>query len=72
MYLLEQNFGLSYGFATSLVDFIVEKHGGLDGFWKLAHALDETSDFKKAVQQAFGISYEQFDREWQDWLRKQC
>jgi hypothetical protein len=72
MYLLEQDFGLSYDFATSLVDFIVEKHGGLDGFWKLANALDETSDFKKAVPQAFGISYEQFDREWQDWLKNQC
>jgi hypothetical protein len=72
MYLLEQDFGLSYDFATSIVDFIVERHGGLDGFWKLANALDETSDFKKAVPQAFGISYEQFDKEWQDWLKNQC
>jgi hypothetical protein len=72
MYLLEQNFGLSYDYATSLVDFTVEKHGGLDGFWKLAHALDETSNFKKAVQQAFGISYEQYNQEWQDWLKALC
>jgi hypothetical protein len=72
MYLLEQDFSLSYDFATSLVDFIVEKHGGLDGFWSLAHALDDTSDFKKAVQKAFGISYEQFNKEWQAWLKNQC
>ena len=72
MYLLEQDFSLSYDFATSLVDFTVEKHGGLDGFWKLATALDDTSDFKKAVQKAFGISYEQYNKEWLDWLKKQC
>jgi len=72
MYLLEQDFSLSYDFATSLVDFTVEKHGGLDGFWALAHALDETSDFKKAVPQAFGISYEQYNQEWQDWLKGLC
>jgi hypothetical protein len=72
MYLLQQDFGLSYDFATSLVDFTVEKHGGLDGFWKLAHALDDTGDFKKAVQQAFGISYEQYNQEWQKWLKGLC
>lgn len=72
MYLLEKDFGLSYSFATSLVQFTVDKHGGLDGFWKLANALDDTGDFKKAVQSAFGISYEQYNDEWQAWLKKQC
>lgn len=72
MYLLEQDFSLSYDFATSLVDYTVEKHGGLDGFWKLATALDETSDFKKAVQSAFGITYEQYNTDWQIWLKNQC
>jgi len=72
MYLLKQDFSLSYDFATSLVDYTVEKHGGLDGFWKLANALDETSDFKKAVTQAFGISYDKYNQGWQTWLKRQC
>jgi hypothetical protein len=69
---LDQNVRLGYDYAQALVKFNVENHGGLDGFWKLANALDETSDFKKAVQSAFGISYEQYDKEWQAWLKKQC
>ncbi len=72
MYLLEQDFGLSYSFAHSLVSFTVETYGGLDGFWKLAKAIDETGDFKKAVQSAFGISYEEYDQKWREWLEGQC
>ncbi|MBC7877072.1 MAG: hypothetical protein H7Y59_07885 [Anaerolineales bacterium] len=72
MYLLDQDFGLSYSFAHSLVSFTVENYGGLDGFWKLANALDTTSDFKKAVQSAFGISYEEYDQKWREWLEGQC
>ncbi len=72
MYLLEENFGLSYDFATSLVEFTVEKYGGLDGFWKLAESSDKTSDFRKAVQEAFGISYDEYNQKWQTWLKKKC
>ena len=72
MYLLEQDFGLSYSFAHSLVSFTAENYGGLDGFWKLANALDDTGDFKKAVQNAFGISYEEYDSKWREWLETQC
>ena len=72
MYLLEQDFGLSYSFAHSLVSFTAENYGGLDGFWKLANALDDTGDFKKAVQSAFGISYEEYDSKWREWLETQC
>ena len=63
---------LSYSFAHSLVSFTVENYGGLDGFWKLAHALDDTGDFKKAVQKAFRISYEECDQKWREWLEGQC
>ena len=72
MYLLEENFALSYDFATSLVEYTVETHGGLEGFWRLAEALDETSNFKRAVEQAFGISYEQYNTQWQTWLGEKC
>ena len=72
MYTLEKNFGLSYSYATSLVYFTVENYGGLDGFWKLATALDKTSEFKEAVPKAFEISYEEYNQMWQDWLKKQC
>jgi NurA-like 5'-3' nuclease len=72
MYLLEENFALSYDFATSLVEYTVENHGGLEGFWRLANALDDTSNFKRAVPEAFGISYEEYNSEWQAWLGEQC
>jgi hypothetical protein len=72
MYSLEKNFGLSYDFATSLVQFTVDKYGGLDGFWKLANALDDSGDFKKAVQKAFGIPYDEYNTKWQKWLKDQC
>lgn len=72
MYTLEKDFGLSYSFAHSLVAFTVDNYGGLDGFWKLANALDDTSDFKKALQSAFGITYEEYNQKWQEWLKQQC
>lgn len=72
MYTLEENFGLSYDFATSLVEFTVENYGGLDGLWKLAAASDKTSDFKKAVHGALGISYDEYNTKWQTWLKKKC
>jgi hypothetical protein len=72
MYLLEKDFGLSYAFATSLVQFTVENYGGLDSFWELANALDNTSNFRKAVEETFGISYEEYNEDWQKWLKNQC
>lgn len=72
MYLLEDNFGLSYDFATSLVEFTVEEYGGLDAFWKLAETFDQTSDFKKAVQEALGVSYDEYNETWQTWLKEKC
>ena len=72
MYSLTENFGLSYDFATSLVEFTVENYGGLDGFWDLAKELDNTSQFRKAVQQSFGVSYEEFNTQWQVWLKNKC
>ena len=59
----------SYGFAYSLVAYIVDRHGGLDGFWKLVGAYDKTQDLDKALQQAFGIDYTQFDKDWRAWLK---
>ncbi len=72
MYQLDHDFGLSYSFATSLVTFTVENHGGLDGFWKLANALDDTGDLKKAVQKSFGISFGEYNQKWKEWLKQQC
>ena len=70
--ILNADLRLGYDYGTSLVQYTVEKYGSLDGFWKLANALDETSDFKKAVPKAFGISYDQYNQGWQTWLKKQC
>jgi hypothetical protein len=60
----------SYGLAYTLVAYIVERHGGLEGFWKLARAYDKTQRLDPALQQAFGITYNQFDQGWRDWLEE--
>lgn|GEM_PF-1014192 len=69
---LQKNTGLAYAYSDALTTFVVEKHGGLDGFWKLAKQIDATGDFKKAVKAAFGVSYESFNKEWESWLKNQC
>lgn len=70
--MLDENVWLGYEYSHSLVKFTADNYGGMDGFWKLARALDETSDFKKAVPEAFGIPYEQYERQWREWLKRQC
>lgn len=67
---LERDSSLAYGLSYSLVAYIVEKHGGLDGFWKLAEAYDKRQKLPAALEQAFNISYEDFDTGWRTWLRE--
>jgi hypothetical protein len=63
------DWSLAYGLSKSLITFIVEKYGGLDTFWALAKSYDETQDMKTAIQNTLGISYEQFDTGWRQWLK---
>lgn len=67
--ILEKDTELAYGLSYSLVAYINEEYGGMDGFWKLVRAYDETSSLDKALQQAFNIDYKKFDREWREWLK---
>lgn len=60
--------GLAYGFAYTLVAYVDERYGGLPGFWKLARAYDKTQNLDKALQQALGVGYAEFDRGWREWL----
>jgi hypothetical protein len=67
---LDEDSEITYGLAYALVAYIAERHGGLDGFWKLVHAYDRTQDLEKALQQAFDIDYSQFDADWRGWLKQ--
>jgi hypothetical protein len=67
--ILEKDVSLAYGLAASLVDYINETYGGMDGFWKFAAAYDQQQNLDKALQEAFGVSYEQFDQGWRAWLK---
>lgn len=69
---LQVDHGLAYGFAQALVTYVVENYGGLDGLWKYANTYDESTNIDKALKASFGVSYEQFDKDWQAWLKKQC
>jgi len=69
---LEKDRGLAYAYAYTVVAYIVEKYGGLDGFWKLARIYDDVQDMDRALQQAFGVSLEAFERDWLDWVKAGC
>jgi hypothetical protein len=66
---LDEDSEVTYGLAYALVAYITERYGGLAGFWKLAAAYAKTQQLDSALQQAFGVSYAQFDRDWRDWLK---
>jgi hypothetical protein len=67
---LRQDVSLAYGLSYELVAYIDENHGGLDGFWKLAEAYDKAQDLDKALREAYGISYDEFDAGWRAWLKQ--
>ena len=68
--ILDQDVSLAYGLAYSLVAYVNEKYGGMDGYWKLVQAFDRQQNLDKALQEAFSISYEQFDKDWRAWLKQ--
>jgi hypothetical protein len=70
MYTLKEDMSLAYALAHSLIVYIDNEYGGLDAFWKLAHAYDKHQDMDEALRDAFGISYEEFDRGWRAWLKQ--
>ena len=52
------------------MDFIIEEHGGLESFWKLARAYQKKHSLEKAIDASFGMPYEQFDQDWRTWLQQ--
>lgn len=68
--ILEKDVSLAYGLAYSLVAYTNEKHGGMEGFWKVVRAYDKLQNFDAALQEAYGISYEEFDKGWREWLEE--
>ncbi|MBC8161352.1 MAG: hypothetical protein H7Z42_09045 [Roseiflexaceae bacterium] len=68
---LDRDTSLAYGLSYSLVAYIVENHGGLAGFWKLAEAYDARQKLPDALTDAFGVTYDEFDAGWRAWLREQ-
>lgn len=72
MTFLAKDTGLAYAYSHALTSFVTENYGGLEGFWKLAAAIDSTGDFKKALKEAFGVDFKDFNREWENWLKGQC
>lgn len=68
--ILDQDVSLAYGLAYSLVAYVNEKYGGMDGYWKLVQAFDKQQNLDKALQETFSISYEQFDKDWRAWLKR--
>jgi hypothetical protein len=68
--ILVKDVSLAYGLSASLVEHIVETHGGMDGWWKLVGAYDTSQSLDKALQQAYGIGYDEFDQGWRAWLKQ--
>jgi hypothetical protein len=75
LYLLERDRSLAYGLSYSLVAYIDQELGGLEKFWELARAMNETpgtgeARYDGAMQKVFGKSYREFDQGWREWLRQ--
>jgi hypothetical protein len=75
LYLLDRDVSLAYGLSYSLVAYIVEQHGGLDTLWALARTMKETpgtgaARYDRAMREALGVSFEQFDGGWRAWLEE--
>lgn len=60
----------AYDEAISIVDFIIAQHGGLDTFWKLAADYDTSRSLKETVPRVLGLSYAQFEKDWQTYVRQ--
>jgi len=73
--LLNQDVSLGYGLAYSLVAYIADTYGGIDGFWKFCGAMRAASGtgearYDKALQSAFGVTYKEFDAGWRAYLKQ--
>src|SRR5262249_47746815 len=68
--ILEKNRALGYGLAKSLILYIDERYGGLDAFWKYDQAYSAEQKVPPALEKAFGITYDQFDKDWRAWLKQ--
>ena len=69
--LLDKDISLAYGLSSSIVDYIVRNHGGMDGYWKLIGDYDKTQNFDQSLQNVLGINFQQFDEGWRADLKKQ-
>jgi hypothetical protein len=70
MTILERDRDVAYAYAHTLVDYIVDQYGGLDGFWKLAEAYDRSQNLDTALRESFGVRYAVFNLGWRAWLSK--
>jgi len=70
IYTLEKDVSLAYGLANTLVAYTAERYGGIDGFWKLVQAYDRLQNLDAALQEAFDVDLETFDRGWREWLKQ--
>ncbi len=62
--LLDQDVSLAYGLSSSVVNYIVENYGGLEGYWKLIEEYDRTQNFDQALQNTVGVNFQQFQDGW--------
>ncbi|NOK60092.1 MAG: hypothetical protein GFH27_549291n285 [Chloroflexi bacterium AL-W] len=65
---LQDENGVDYALAYSLVVYITETYGGLEGFWELVETYTPRRDFDAALQEVFGVQYETFEQDWQTWV----
>jgi hypothetical protein len=68
--ILDKDVSLAYGLANTLVAYINEQYGGMDGFWKLVANYDKQQNLDSALQSSFGIGLEQFEADWHAWLKQ--
>ena len=70
IYSLDTGVSLAYAEAEAVVAYIVNVRGGLDGFWRLAKAYnDSNGNLDTALRNTYNISQKEFEAGWKDWLK---
>ncbi|MBI4506754.1 MAG: hypothetical protein HY691_14565 [Chloroflexi bacterium] len=60
----------AYDLSIAVVEYLVERYG-LDGFWRLAKEFATARSMVEATPKALGVSYQQLEGDWQQYVRQQ-
>lgn len=72
LYILDDELQQRYALAQSsaLVGYIIETYSGVDKFWQLLADEAQSRSVAESLQRVLGVDYDQFEKNWQAYLKK--